>query len=134
MIRREYITRLLYTIAISALICVGASIWFSFGEITLDMMMKSVGLGTLIWLVSEWVTESFSRKWPYHIFPSYVALFIIIAFGTSVGTWLMGIMPASTILIICACAELFGFIIAIIYRYSYQKKLNDQLKKYKSNI
>lgn len=132
MIRKEYVTRLLYTIIISVAIYIGICIRFFPEALSVGMVIKSVGLGALIWLVAELVTEAVSKKWPHHILPSYIALFVIIAIGTGVGTWLMGVTSGIAILLICICAEICGFLIAIVYRYSYQKKLNIQLEKFKS--
>lgn len=124
-------TRLLYTIIISVFICVGISAVFFGEKMTFALIFKSIGLGSGIWIVSEIMFDIVLKKWPHQILPSYIALFSIIAIGTAAGTWLMGVVSIPIMLSICLCAEVFGFLIVILYRQSYKKRLNDKLERYK---
>lgn len=65
--------------------------------------------------------------------PSYAALSIIIAIGTSLGLWFFGIRTASIIVLINSVAILCGLTIAVINRKRYKKLLNKQLQEFKGS-
>ncbi|MEX1308148.1 MAG: hypothetical protein AB1Z19_06460 [Eubacteriales bacterium] len=134
MIRKDYFVRFAYTAIISVVISLVVSALVDTVDFTALSLAKSVALGAAIWLSAEFLTEFSARRWPHRIMPGYIALFIIIALGTGLGTWLMGLGPIKTILLVCICAEIFGFAIAVTYHMRYTKKLNDQLKQYKNKI
>jgi len=129
--KKDYLTRLLYTAVISAVIYISVSTLFMHESIKASSVLKSVGIGAGIWIVAEIVSEVVTRKWPHRVWPGFVVLFVIIACGTAAGTWLLGVEPLILILLICLFAEVFGFLIAIVYWRIYKKKLNDQLEAYK---
>lgn len=130
--KKEFFTRMLYTVIISVVICMVINTVFFDHQMASDMIIKSAGLGIIIWLISEFSFDAVLKKWPYHIMPSYITLFIIIAVGTSGGSWLLGVTSVWIILLICLCAEVCGFFITIVYRHHYKKRLNTQLEKFKS--
>ena len=128
---KEYVTRLLFTVVISVIICMMMNALFFDDPTTADLILKSVGLGVTIWLIAELSFVVVSKKWPHHILPGYIALFIIIAIGTGAGSWIIGVSSVWIILLICSCAEVCGFLITVIYRSIYKRRLNDQLEKFK---
>lgn len=90
-------------------------------------------MGAIIWLFSEMAFDLVSKVWPHNILPSYIALFILIAMGTMLGSWVLGVNSLLMILIIWSIAELCGLSITIIYRAHYKKVLNQQLEHFKKN-
>ena len=134
MMQKDYWVRLLYTIIVSALIFVLVSWQINPTFFTALSLVKSIGLGAVIWLLAELLTEFAIRRWPHRIVPSYMAMFITIAVGTLLGTWLLGVESFLTMLVICVLAEICGFIISFIYHARYKKKLNTQLARFKENI
>ena len=134
MTRKDYFVRFAYTVLISATIFATASTLVGTVDFTALSLTKSVALGVAIWLAAELLTELAARRWPHRMMPAYIAMFIVIAFGTGMGTWMMGLGSAKIILLICVFAEAFGFIIAIAYHIHYTKKLNEQLVRYKTKI
>lgn len=134
MTRKDYFARLAYTAIISATIFSVVSALVGAVDFTVLSLAKSVALGAIIWLTAEFLTEFSDRRWPHRILPAYIALFIVIALGTGVGTWLMGLGSVKTILLVCVSAEVFGFTIAVLYHIRYTKKLNDKLTRFKNKI
>ena len=133
MMRNEYGTRLLLTVFISALICILVHALFFNDALTSGIVLKSIGLGIAIWLLSELAFYFVVKTWPHHILPSYITLFIIIALGTGTGLWLFGVTTLGIMLLIVAAAEVCGLSIAGIFQYIYKRKLNTQLMKFKSD-
>jgi hypothetical protein len=129
---KEYSLRLLATMLISVAICAVVNALFFCSKMTAGLLLESMGLGILIWLVSEFTFSVTSKRWPHNIIPSYIALLVIIAIGTSAGTRLFGVTSFRIILMICTCAEVCGFTITILCRQIYKKRLNTKLNKYKS--
>lgn len=128
---KDAIKRLFITIAISTIICISVTILFMNDTITIEFILKSILLGSLIWLVSEFAFELVEKIWPHKVLPGYVVLFIIILMGTAFGLIIFGIKSFVIITIICAVAEISGLSIAIISRWQYKKRLNEQLDRFK---
>ena len=131
MIKKEYLIRMLFTMIISVAICALANTLFFDTPVTFGLIMKSVGLGVAIWMIAEVSLEAVSKRWPHHILPSYAALFLIIAIGTGLGSWLFGVASVKEILLICAGAEACGLLICVVYRRIYKKRLSQQLERFK---
>lgn len=130
---KDSFIRLIYTIIVSSIINVASSIVFFSSEISSSSLLISIAVGSTIWFLSEWGMSFVSNKWPHKIFPSYVALFLLIAIGTSLGTLVLGIDSLAIILLICFCAEVFGISIAVFYHNYYKKLLNKHLEQFKES-
>jgi hypothetical protein len=133
MIRKEYGTRLLLTIFISASICIAVNALFFNAVLTPGIILQSIGPGIAIWLLSEFAFYLIAKKWPHHILPSYITLFVIIAIGTGTGLWLFRVTALEIILLVIASSDVCGLSIAVFFQYIYKKKLNDYLKKFKND-
>lgn len=125
--------KLLITIFISLFICTISSLLFFDELVSVYSLLNSVLIGSIIWAFAEILFTFVSKVWPHSIFPSYVALFVLIAFGTTLGLIILSVTSAWIILAICALAELGGMSITIISRNNYKQTLNKQLDKYKKN-
>lgn len=123
--------RLLITIAISAIICIVASLTFAEVQLDAESILKSIALGSIIWFVSETALDLVDKKWAHNILPSYIVMCLIIILGTSAGLYLYGIRDVLIIVMVDIAAVICGMIIAIVNRRRYKDKLNKQLKEFK---
>lgn len=129
---RKGLLRLIITISISICICILAMVFLVKETITLSVIVKSILLGSGIWLIAEISFNLVEKLWPHNIFPSYLALMIIIGIGTISGLILFGIRSTGMIFLISSAAEVSGLGIAIISRQRYKAKLNEKLEEFKS--
>lgn len=128
---RGSLLRLMITAMISVAIYTLFTTVYSRSSVTVTLLLASVGVGAVIWLVSEAAFEMVSTKWPHNIVPSYIVLALIIAIGTGLGSWLLGVDSFAVVLFVCACAEVGGLGIALVYRIIYKRQLNDRLRAFK---
>jgi hypothetical protein len=131
---RDRVIRLFITIAISAIICILVTLCSTGEEVELMFVLKSMLLGSVIWIVSEFSSELVEKLWPHNIVPMYIVLSIIIIGGTSLGLVILNKKSIVLIVIVCAVAEIIGLLIAICSREIYKKKLNKQLEEFKKEI
>lgn len=130
---KEGLIRLLITIVISIFICFFVWLVFSADFLSLDMILKSVLLGSIIWLTAEISMEIVGRIWPHNIIPSYILLCSIIILGTTMGLLFFEIDNLGVIILADFIAVTSGLAIAILNRRKYMKKLNRQLAEFKDN-
>ena len=130
---KDGLIRLLATIAVSLFICFFVWLVFSADFLSIDIILKSVLLGSIIWLVAEISMDIVGRLWPHSIIPSYILLCGIIIAGTTCGLLIFGIESAEIIILIDFIAVVAGLAIAIVNRRKYMKKLNKQLSEFKEN-
>ena len=130
---KDGLIRLLATIAVSLFICFFVWLIFSADFLSIDIILKSVFLGSIIWLVAEISMDIVGRLWPHSIIPSYIMLCGIIIAGTTCGLLIFGIESAAIIILIDSIAVMAGLAIAIVNRRKYMKKLNKQLSEFKEN-
>lgn len=132
-INKDGFKRLIITIGISTSIYMLTILLFMKIDLSFLDIMKTVVLGSSIWLISEISFDLVAYKWAHSILPSYITLFIIIALGTISGLKLFGMSSIALILLICGISEICGLTITIISRYMYKKKLNEKLKNFQSH-
>ncbi len=123
--------RFIYAIAISTAIYLISALAIAKEAFVTLTLLKSILLGVGICFISEMLFVLAQKIWPRSNIPGYFVLILVIAAGTSIGSYLLGTRSFILIAAICLAAEVCGVLIVFLYLRHYSRVLNEKLKIYK---
>ena len=93
----------------------------------------SAGIGAFFGIVAQ-----FSFKFFFYIFgrnsvPAFLAIAVVIAFGTTSGSLMLGMKQAGYIALMIAISEVLGIVVAVLTD-QYYKRLNKKLQELKDKF
>ena len=130
-ITKDTLIRFIYAIAISTAIYLVSALVIGKEAFMILTLIKSILLGVGICFISEILFVLAQKIWPRSNLPSYIVLILIIAAGTSIGSYLLGARSFMLMAAICLVSEVSGVLIVFLYMRHYRRELNEKLKVFK---